>query len=134
LQGLKDNIGRKIGTLKASSVMCLKVQGLLGSCRLAFQDSYMKQGKLNCRRKMDLKFMVDSCFLCSRSPVTAAVLEDTIRDAQCLMVNVNLSHWHGGESAVVLMKSLRTGDVALHKSARWRQQAPMQHGNFRVLA
>jgi len=73
--------------------MCLKVQGLLGSCRLAFQDSCMKQGKLNCRRKMDFKFMVGSCFLCSKGPVTG----DTIRDTQCLRLNVNLSHWHGRE-------------------------------------
>jgi len=75
--------------------MHLKVQGLLGSCRLAFQDCCMKQGKLNCRRKMD--FMVDSCFLCSKGPVTAAVFGDTIRDAQRLRLSVNLSHWDGGE-------------------------------------
>jgi hypothetical protein len=47
---------------------------------------------------MDLKFMVDSCFLCTKGPVTAAVFGDTIRDTQCLRLNVNLSHWHGGET------------------------------------
>ena len=77
--------------------MCLKLQDLVGSCRLAFQDSCMKQGNLNCRRKMDFKFMVDLCFLCSEGPVTAAVFGDTIRDARCLRLNVNWSHWHGGE-------------------------------------
>jgi hypothetical protein len=41
--------------------MCLKVQGLLGSYRLAFQDACMKQEKMNCRRRMDFKFTVDSC-------------------------------------------------------------------------
>jgi hypothetical protein len=57
----------------------------------------MKQEKLNCRRKMVFKFMVDSCFLCSKGPVTAAVFGDTIRDTECLRLNVNLSYWHGRE-------------------------------------
>jgi len=77
--------------------MCQKVRGLLGSCRLAFQDCCMKQWKLYYRRKVDLKFMVDSCFLCSKGPVTAAVFGVTIRDVQYLRLNVNLSRWHGGE-------------------------------------
>jgi hypothetical protein len=57
----------------------------------------VRNGELNCGRKMDLKFMVQLCFLCSKGAVTAAVFGDTIRDAQCLRLNVNVSLWHGGE-------------------------------------
>jgi hypothetical protein len=54
-----------------------KVQSLLRSWRLALQDTPLNNSMLKCMVKTDSKFPIDAGFLCSETPVTAAMLKDT---------------------------------------------------------
>lgn len=43
-----------------------------------------KYGKLNCRERIDHKYLIDAEFVCDKFPITAAMLRDMIYWVLCL--------------------------------------------------
>jgi hypothetical protein len=90
-QVLKDTIQSKTKYFKTRTPFCVekyfqKFQDLLRSWRLAFQGHSIKQGKLNCKEKVDSRFLADADFVCDEAPVTVGIVRDRSSRMLCYSV------------------------------------------------